>query len=232
MSEMETGKQRPGAGLVRAAMGSLYGLLAFVGAGRLDWGRGWIYFALFFLTSVIGSWVVQRANPDLLAARAKGVRKDTKPFDKAFFAVFAPLIVLYPVIAGLDAARYGWAVLPQWTVYLGVVLFVLGSAGSTWTMVANRSAETTVRIQADRGHSVVTDGPYRIVRHPMYLSILIGLPGTALILGSAWALIPMVVIMSLFVWRTAREDRALREELPGYGDYAGVTRAKLLPGVW
>lgn len=213
-------------------MGSLYGLLAFLGAGSFDWDRGWIYFSLFLAVSVIGGLVIRRASPGLIAARAKGVRKDTKPFDKAFFAFFVPLILFYPVLAGMDAVRFAWAPLPYWTLYIGIALFAVGSIGSTWTMVVNRNAETTVRIQKDRGHSVITHGPYRIVRHPMYICIVFGLPGTALILGSGWSMIVAALIIALFVWRTAREDRVLFAELEGYADYAKVTRYRLLPGIW
>lgn len=217
---------------LRAFLGAFYGGLSFLGAGRVDWERGWVYFAFFLVTSLIGSVAVHIASPGLIAARVRGIRKDTKPFDKLFFALFGPLIIFYPILAGLDAARFAWAPLPYWTVYFGALLFGFGSIVSTWTMVVNRNAELTVRIQKDRGHAVITHGPYRIVRHPMYASVIVGMPATALILGSAWSFIPMALIMALFVWRTAQEDRVLHAELEGYADYAKTVRFKLLPGVW
>jgi protein-S-isoprenylcysteine O-methyltransferase Ste14 len=217
--------------LIKTAVGStVYAALAFLGAGRLDWWRGGVFAAVFVGVSVVGTLIVQWRNPDLVEARAKGVRKDAKPFDKTFFLLFVPLTLLYPILAGLDASRFAWAPLPFWTTVAGILLFVAGSTLSTWTMMVNRHAETTVRIQD--GHAVITDGPYRIVRHPMYLGTLIGLPGTALMLGSAWALVPMALIALLFVWRTAREDHALRLELKGYEAYAETTRYHLLPYVW
>lgn len=217
--------------LIRTALGSaLYTSLAFFGAGRLDWMRGWIYAAVFVAVSLGGALIIQLANPGLLEARAKGIRKDTKPFDKRFYLVFLPLIILYPLLAGIDAARFSWAPLPLWTVIPGALLFVSGSVFGTWTMVVNAHAETTVRLQDEQ--RVVTSGPYRFVRHPMYLGTLFGLPGTALMLGSGWALLPMILIILLFLWRTAREDQALRQELAGYEDYTNTTRYRLLPGVW
>jgi protein-S-isoprenylcysteine O-methyltransferase Ste14 len=217
--------------LIRTAVGSaVYAGLAFLGAGRLDWMRGWVYAGVFVAVSVIGTLIVQGTNPRVLEARAKGIRKDTKAFDKAFYLMFLPLVLLYPLLAGADAIRFSWAPLPWWTVTPGVLLFLLSSVFGTWTLVVNAHAETTVRIQDE--HRVVTSGPYRFVRHPMYLGTVAGLPGTALMLGSGWALLPMALIIMLFVWRTAREDRALRQELAGYEDYARRTRYRLLPGIW
>lgn len=217
--------------LVRTAIGSaVYAGIAFLAAGRLDWARGWIYVGMFIAVSVVGSLIVQLANPGLLEARAKGIRKDTKSFDKTFYRLFLPLAVLYPALAGMDAVRFSWAPLPWWTIYPGILIFLVSSFFGTWTMAVNRHAESTVRIQ--EGHTVIATGPYRLVRHPMYLGTIVGLPGTALMLGSGWALVPAALIAMLFVWRTAREDQALRQELAGYEDYAKITRYRLMPGVW
>lgn len=219
--------------LLKSAIGSAFFVaIAFLGAGRLNWPRGWIYAAMFVGVAVFGSLIVECANPGLLAARAKGIRKDTKPFDRLFYMFFLPLGLVYPLLAGLDGARFVWAPLPWWTVYPGIAMFLLCSALTTWTMVVNAHAETTVRIQTDRGHQVVTTGPYRFVRHPMYAGTLFGLPATALVLGSGWALVPAALIILLFIWRTGREDAALRLELPGYEDYARRTRFRLVPAIW
>ncbi len=218
---------------LRTTVGSaIYPAIAFVGAGRLDWPRGWSYLVLFVAVTLVGVTIVDRANPGLLAARSRGMRKDTKGFDRIFYLFFIPLMVSYPLLAGLDAVRFAWAPLPVWTVWPGVVLFLVGSALTTWSLIVNRHAEGTVRIQSDRGHAVVTDGPYRTVRHPIYVGTIVGLPAVALVLGSAWALLPMVLIVVLFVWRTALEDRTLKQELAGYADYARTTPFRLVPGIW
>jgi protein-S-isoprenylcysteine O-methyltransferase Ste14 len=158
------------------------------------------------------------------------MRRDTKTFDRRFYLFFLPLVLAYPLVAGADAMRFCWTSLPEWTLPLGAVLFVASSAFGTWTMIVNRHAETTVRIADEQ--TVVTTGPYRLVRHPMYLGTVIGLPGTALMLGSGWALAVCAVLAALFVWRTAREDQTLRQELEGYAAYAATTRHRLLPGLW
>jgi protein-S-isoprenylcysteine O-methyltransferase Ste14 len=112
----------------------------------------------------------------------------------------------------------------------GFVLLV--SALSVWAMASNRFFSGTVRIQADRGHTVVDGGPYGFVRHPGYLAWCISAPAIPLMLGSLWALIPSLLGMCALVLRTSLEDRTLRKELPGYEDYARRVRYRLLPGVW
>ena len=206
--------------------------LLFGAAGRLDWTRAWIFVALYVVGMGITGVVVKRANPDLLEARSKWRRKDTKSFDKLFLAVFVPLSTVQPAIAGLDVMRFRYSRMADWWLWPGVVLFVLGVALVAWSMVANRHAETTVRIQNDREHKVVTHGPYRFVRHPMYVGAIVMYFASALILGSEWALWTAGVITVLFVWRTTLEDRTLRRELPGYEAFAQQTRYRLLPGLW
>ena len=100
------------------------------------------------------------------------------------------------------------------------------------TMRTNSFLSTVVRIQDERGHQVVSSGPYRYVRHPMYAGMPALWIGTSIFLGSWWALIPGVLIIILFIARTALEDKMLQQELPGYIEYAQKTRYRLLPGVW
>lgn len=204
----------------------------FLGAGRLDWIRGWITFALWIVGVSAVALIVQHYNPSVLQARAKWRRKDTKSFDKIFLAVYLPLVIIQPALAGLDAGRYHWSSMPFAFVYVGAAFFVLSLGLITVVMILNPFAESTVRIQTDRGHTVITSGPYRLVRHPMYVAMILMYVSTALILGSVWALGLGSVLAVLIVWRTAREDQMLRQELPGYQEYAAITRYRLLPGVW
>jgi protein-S-isoprenylcysteine O-methyltransferase Ste14 len=208
-------------------MGSL-----FLAAGRLDWVRGWISVALFVVGMTVVKRIVQHYNPAVLRERAKWRRKDTKTFDKIFLAIYLPLFLIQPAIAGFDAVRYRWSSMRFGFVYVGSILFALALAIVTWVMIVNPFAESSVRIQTDRGHTVVTSGPYRLVRHPMYVGIILMYFSSALIWGSVWALGLGVLLMVLMIWRTAREDRTLRQELPGYEQYTAVTRYRLLPGVW
>ncbi|HLK50870.1 MAG TPA: isoprenylcysteine carboxylmethyltransferase family protein [Bryobacteraceae bacterium] len=202
------------------------------GAGRWDWLRGWIFLAAYFGMLGISAAVVLRKNPGLWEARANWRHGDTKRFDKIILALFLPLYYLQFLVAGLDNARFGWEPIPFAAIYPGLILFAAAIAVLAWAMAVNRFAETTVRIQSDRGQAVISTGPYRLVRHPMYVAAISMFLATPLILGSLWALVIDVLLAALFVIRAALEDRALRRELPGYEQYAARTRYRLCPGVW
>jgi protein-S-isoprenylcysteine O-methyltransferase Ste14 len=207
--------------------------LLFLGARRVGWERGWIT-VILYLAGTGGTWiVVQRANPELIAERSKMRRKDTKGFDKVFLAIFFPLAMIHPYVAGWDAGcaecSSAW---PLWTVYPTVVLYLAASALIAWTLAVNRHAETSVRIQKDRGHTVIMHGPYRYVRHPMYVGIILMYIAFAVIWGSRWAMALSLLGVLLFIWRTFMEDRTLRRELEGYETFTTRTRYRLVPGLW
>jgi protein-S-isoprenylcysteine O-methyltransferase Ste14 len=129
--------------------------------------------------------------------------------------------------------RFEWSPpLPLAVHVVSLAVILLGYAFSTWAMIANRFFSGTVRIQTERGHTTVTDGPYRIVRHPGYAGAVIAYLVTPFALGTLWALVPTGLTVILYVVRTALEDRTLQEELPGYAEYAKKTRFRLVPGIW
>jgi protein-S-isoprenylcysteine O-methyltransferase Ste14 len=101
-----------------------------------------------------------------------------------------------------------------------------------WVLDTNRYASGVVRIQADRGHTVTTSGPYRIVRHPMYLGNVTMFVGLPLVLGSWYGLAISACLIAIFVVRISLEDRTLHEELEGYPQYASRVRSRLVPGIW
>jgi protein-S-isoprenylcysteine O-methyltransferase Ste14 len=134
--------------------------------------------------------------------------------------------------AGLDA-RFGWSPELPLAFKIGMLpVAVLGHLLILWAMKANKFFSGVVRIQKDRGHSVITGGPYKVVRHPGYVGMIVFGFATPLVLGSLWAFIFGVLMMCITVARTVLEDRTLQEELEGYKDYAGLVRYRLLPGIW
>jgi protein-S-isoprenylcysteine O-methyltransferase Ste14 len=208
----------------------LFGL-SFVGAGTLDWPRAWIFLGVSLAMLFVNGILVLRYNPEIVVERGR-MHEGTKGFDWVFAVVFGAALILLQVVAGLDAVRFRWAPLPEWTLWLGVALLALGDIPVCAALCTNPHLETTVRIQQDRRHQVITTGPYRFVRHPMYAGMLLQLPATPLALGSAWALLPAGAALAAMVVRTALEDRMLERELAGYTAYARRTRYRLLPGIW
>jgi protein-S-isoprenylcysteine O-methyltransferase Ste14 len=208
----------------------LIGALLFLSAGRLDWLWGWLFLAAFFLL-ILASAVVMGKSPDLINERGRRA-ENIKGWDKVLMGTYSLVLFTVPVIAGLDAVRCEWSAMPLALHLIGVVLAIPAMIMPLWAMSANAYLSTMVRIQDDRGQQVVTTGPYRYVRHPMYVgTIFFGLC-IPLFLGSWWTFIPCGLIVAMFIVRTALEDRTLREELPGYAEYAQRVRYRLLPGVW
>jgi protein-S-isoprenylcysteine O-methyltransferase Ste14 len=210
----------------------IFAAVLFISAGRLDWIEGWAYLGLNLLTQVLCALVLIPRRPDLIAERSK-TQDGTKAWDRFLapgMAVLGPLAIL--ITAGLDA-RYGWSApigrgLWESALALGLCcsLFVL------WAMESNPFFAATVRIQEDRGHSVVSRGPYRLVRHPGYLGSVIFDLAAPLMLGSWWAILPVLLTIGVIVVRTGLEDRTLHEELPGYREYAVAVPYRLIPGIW
>jgi protein-S-isoprenylcysteine O-methyltransferase Ste14 len=163
----------------------------------------------------------------LLSVRRRGTTQMDPGLD-----LYCSFTIAQPILAGLDAARFHGAPMPSWSVYPGVGLFLVSAAWITWVLVRNPHAESSVRIQTERDHSVVSSGPYRFVRHPMYVGLILLHVSIALVLGSMWTLILAGLFTILFFWRTALEDQTLRRELSGYEEYTQVTRYRLMPGIW
>jgi len=204
----------------------------FVAAGQLDWWGGWLFVGAYLGGGVVGMLIVSHLNPEVMQARTER-HEGTKPWDRVLLRVYALMCLLTTVVAGLDAGRYGWSPpIPLALCIVAIVVLEVSQGLSAWAAAANAHFETTVRIQNDRGQRVCTSGPYRFVRHPGYLGYIITWISAPLIMGSWWALIPAGLSGMLFVVRTALEDRTLREELDGYGEYAQKVRHRLLPGVW
>jgi protein-S-isoprenylcysteine O-methyltransferase Ste14 len=205
--------------------------LLFGGAGRVTWSRGWICTVLYLGGFYTTRAVLNRLNPELLKQRQAAIREDTKPFDRIVLRLLLSFTIVEPLVAGLDF-RWNGASTPFWMVYPGIVSFIGAAIMITWVLVKNPHAESSVRIQSDRGHCVIASGPYRFVRHPMYAGLIQLHQSLALMLGSTWTVALAALITILFLWRTALEDRTLRQELPGYEEYTTVTRYRLMPGIW
>lgn len=208
-------------------------VILFGSSGQLQWGMAWIYVGLTTAFSLGSRIIMLWKNPELAAERGQALAKeDSEPWDKVLMPLGIIIFIIVLIVAGLDK-RFEWS--PDLPLLLHVAAFVitvLGYSFSSWATVANKFFSSVVRIQRDREHTVVTAGPYRLVRHPAYAGTIVTSLATPLLLGSLWALIPAALAVCQLVVRTALEDKTLQVELEGYHDYAARVRYRLLPGVW
>ncbi len=208
-----------------------YGVLLFLSSGRLDWRAAWAYLGVYAVVVLINMGILLSKNPEFIAERGKE-KEDAKGWDKQVTGIAGIFMIAGLVVPGLDL-RFGWSARFSLPIHLaGFLVLALGYGLFSWAMLSNEFFETKVRIQADRGQTVATAGPYRYVRHPGYVGMILQLLGTPFALGSWWGLIPALCAAAMFILRTALEDKTLLDELNGYRDYAERVRCRLLPGVW
>ncbi len=205
--------------------------LMLAGAGRWDWLWAWVYVGILLLVLLGNGIFLLRGSAELLAER--GQPKEMRDWDKIVSFIWLAMSYLaLPLLAGLDA-RFSWTgdLGLIWRV-VGAVVLIVGYEVAIWAMQANAYFSTAVRIQSERGHTVCRNGPYRFVRHPGYIGFMLMPVGTAILLGSLWALLVALASAIPMVIRTALEDRVLQSELPGYREYAQEIRYRLVPGLW
>ena len=231
--EQPSGKSDVRSGVLKRALQVVVQLLViaailFILSGRLDWVWAWVYLGVGVCILVINFFIL---SPELIAERGK-IRNGVKSWDRWLSLIIAITSFGVYIMAALDV-RFGWS--PQLPLALhltALALFLLGQGLFSWAMASNKFFSGAVRIQIERGHTVANGGPYRYVRHPGYVGMIITLLAISLLLGSLWALIPAGLAACLLIIRTVLEDRTLLDELRGYKEYAKRTRYRLLPGVW
>jgi protein-S-isoprenylcysteine O-methyltransferase Ste14 len=205
--------------------------LLFVSAGTLKWIEAWLLLLLYFAAvSGVLIWMKIKA-PDLLKERMSR-NKEIKSWDKIIMTAYSFLLIILLAVPGLDAVRFGWSEVSLIVKALGFFGYIPALVFAFWAMRENAYSSDVVRIQEDRGHTVCTTGPYRYVRHPMYVGVILFVLCFPLSLGSLFTFIPASLIVVLFILRTSLEDKTLQEELPGYKEYAQKVRYRLIPGVW
>jgi protein-S-isoprenylcysteine O-methyltransferase Ste14 len=216
-----------------AGMMIVIGLTMFLPAGTLAWPAGWAFFLLMFGFSIpMGLWLL-RFNPDLLAERMTGIgRADQKTWDKVFLALTAIAFFGWFAIMGLDAVRFRWSRFPSWLQGIGAVALLASFYIFFLTFRENSYLSPAVRVQTERGQTVVSTGPYRYVRHPMYAGFILFALGTALLLGSAWGLLGALLLIGMVAWRAVHEEQVLEAELKGYREYKQQVRYRFVPHVW
>jgi protein-S-isoprenylcysteine O-methyltransferase Ste14 len=216
----------------KAFMGVIFtAALLFGTAGTCRWWNGWAFMAVFTAATALATAVFRR-SPDLLEERRTAAKK-AKAWDKALvpvLAVFLPFISL--VLAALDR-RFDWTrSVSEAASLIALVVAIGGVALTFWAMAANRFFSSHVRIQDDRGHVVVSGGPYARIRHPGYAGAGLYCLAAPVLLGSLVAFWVGLATVPLWILRTVLEDRTLNEELSGYREYAAKVRYRLVPSLW
>ena len=208
--------------------------ILFLSAGTGNWLMGWLY-TITLIAIATASWIVIiRTSPELIVERSQFLKaRGVKNWDK----IIAPLVATVGplamwIVAGLDL-RYTWSsqLSLRWQL-LALAIMTIGYILVIWAVSVNQFFSSVVRIQKERGHTVVTKGPYQLVRHPGYVGVILAYLATPIALGSLWALIPSGLTILLLIVRTALEDRTLQQELEGYREYARQVRYRLIVGLW
>jgi protein-S-isoprenylcysteine O-methyltransferase Ste14 len=208
------------------------GALLFVPAGTLHWRAAWVYLGTMAILGVASGLWLAKTDPALLAERMHPMmQKDQPAADKKFMLAFGFVALIWFLAIGLDR-RYHPSGVPLALQVLGWAMLLLSTGFIMWVMRENSFAAPVVKLQTERGHRVISTGPYAWVRHPMYTGTILFFVGAPLLLGSWWGVAMSPLFVVLFAVRARIEERALLAGLPGYGDYAARVPYRLVPGLW
>lgn len=220
---------------IRVTTTSVGGILSWIlilllPAGTLHYWQAWVFIAVFTVATIVPTVYLARANPAALQRRMRaGPRAEPRTAQKfiitgSFLGLFVTM-----VFSALDH-RFGWSSVPAWVSLLGDVLVGAGLGIAMLVIVQNSYAGATVTVEA--GQSLVSDGVYKFVRHPMYVGNVIMMIGIPLALGSYWGLLFIIPGAGVLALRILDEEKLLMHELPGYREYAGRVRYRLVPYIW
>jgi protein-S-isoprenylcysteine O-methyltransferase Ste14 len=208
------------------------GLMFFLASGEINNLRAWIYIGTYTVGGLIIGIILFKKSPKLLNDRGK-MQEGTKPFDKYIILIyFLFAIVITPIVAGIDKRLNLSVTIPFFYLYIGIILYVFSAIFFTWPMLHNPFFEGIIRIQKEKNHNVINSGPYKLVRHPGYLGMLVGSLPLPFAFGSMLAFIPVVIMVILVFVRTYYEDTTLQKELNGYADYCKEVKHRLIPFIW
>jgi protein-S-isoprenylcysteine O-methyltransferase Ste14 len=201
--------------------------IIFIAAGTLDYWQAWLFLACYFAASLVASIWLMRHDPALLQRRMRGGPfAEGERSQKIIMTITSLAFVALLIVPGLDR-RYGWSSAPDWVAILGDMLLLTGWAGILAAFRANSYAAATIQVAS--GQTVISTGPYAVVRHPMYTAALVMFLGMPLSLGSWWGALVMVALLPTLAWRLLDEERVLLRDLNGYAEYRRKVRWRLIP---
>jgi protein-S-isoprenylcysteine O-methyltransferase Ste14 len=208
------------------------GAMLFLPAGTWKYWQGWIFLGLLMIPMMAASIYFAVNDPQLVERR---LQSKEKIGEQKLIMRFAKLIFIAAfLIPGFDF-RFGWSrgtfgAVPVWLMILSGTIALAGYLMTYWVMSANSYASRIIQVEKEQ--RVISVGPYRIVRHPMYLGAIISILFTPLALGSYWAVPAFALVIPVIVLRLLNEEKILRQELAGYSEYCQSTRSRLIPLVW
>jgi protein-S-isoprenylcysteine O-methyltransferase Ste14 len=215
-------------GLLRLQL--VMALLIFAPAGTFRYWQGWVYLGLCLLSFGGMTFDLIRNDPELLSRRIKaGSSAEIRPAQKLIQAISGVMAAVLLIVSALDRGRQ-WSALPLGAVLVGDLAVILGCYVVSRVFRENRFTAATIRVEA--GQKLIDTGPYALVRHPMYSGALLILFGTPVALGSAWGLVISLILLAAIIARLIDEESLLTRELPGYTDYRGRVRSRLIPRLW
>jgi protein-S-isoprenylcysteine O-methyltransferase Ste14 len=208
------------------------GALLFVPAGTWRWPAAWVYLATMILIGLVSGLWLAKTDPELFAERMRLTARDEQPTaDKLFVPVLGTFLLGWFILNGIDHRLHGGD-FTRVLQALGLAMLLVATVFIMWVLHENSFAAPLVKVQSERGHHVISSGPYAWVRHPMYSGAIVFFVGIPLLLGSLWGLIAAPLLALLFAVRTIIEERTLRDGLAGYIDYTSQVRYRLIPGIW
>ena len=210
----------------------IYALPLFLPAGIRAWPAAWIFLMLWFgFWFFVLVWLFKQ-NPGLFWERMRLQASDQKGWDKIVGPLIYVSLFLWLLFTAYDAARFHWSPVPVWLQGLGGIILICSFFLFFLTFRENAYLSPLVRVQQDRGQTVISTGPYPSVRHPMYAATLIFVIGTPLLLGAWYGILVGPIVALVLAWRAVLEERTLQKELPGYLEYTAQVKYRLIPFVW
>ena len=203
------------------------GACLFWPAGTLNYWQAWTWLAALFIPMGVSLVYLVRSNPELLERRTR--TNETRPEQRLIIAASTLYFLVIFLLPGFDK-RYGWSQAPVWLVLLADLVVVAGYG--LYILVLQTNSYASRVIEVEQGQKVITTGPYALVRHPMYLAMILLMSATPLALGSFWAFLPSLGLIPLLAIRAKDEEKLLTKELAGYSEYLQKTRFRLFPGIW
>ena len=205
----------------------IIGALFFLPAGTLNYWQAWAWLATLFIPMGISLVYLLKIDPKLLERRTR--TNETRPEQRCIIMASVVYLLIIFILPGFDV-RNGWSNVPAWLCLAadGIVL----ASYILYVLVLRANTYASRVIEVEQGQQVISSGPYALIRHPMYLSMILMMTASPLALGSYWAMLPSVLFILLLAARAKNEEELLKKELQGYNEYMQRTRYRLFPGVW